>query len=66
VTRTASGDYRYVVEERVLIDVLGVHKEEISKRAEYTVTPDYRPVSLSSEGKQSSGASRARGAVRDG
>ena len=66
VTRLENGQFRYVVEERLLIDVLGASKEEITSRREYVVTSAYRPVSFQSEGRRASGVSRARGTVRAG
>jgi hypothetical protein len=66
VTRLENGQFRYLVEERILIDVFGVSKEEITSRREYVVTSAYRPVSLQCEGRQASGVSRARGTVREG
>src|SRR5262245_33109401 len=66
VTRLDEGRFRYTVEGRLLLDILGAHKEEITWRREYVVTPAYHPVSFRAEGSQSSGASRASGVVRDG
>src|SRR5262245_11067562 len=66
VTRLQEGNFRYAVEGRLLLDILGAHKEEITWRREYVVTPAYRPVSFRAAGSQSSGASRASGVVRDG
>src|SRR5262249_54030622 len=66
VTRLDDGHFRYTVEGRLLLDILGAHKEEITWRREYVVTPAYRPVSFRAEGSQSSGAFRASGVLRDG
>jgi hypothetical protein len=66
LTRLENGQFRYIVEERILIDLLGASKEEITSRREYVVTSTYRPVSLQIEGRQASGIARARGTVREG
>jgi len=55
VTRLPDGNFRITRETRVLIDVLGVNKEEFTDRGEYVVAPDYRPVSFLVEGKRASG-----------
>ncbi len=64
VTRLPDGNFRITRESRVLIDLLGSNKEEITERGEYVVAPDYRPVSISVEGKQESGTSRVTGRSR--
>lgn len=58
VTRLPEGNYRVVVETRLLLDVFGVNREEILERGEYVVTPDYHPISIAFEGKRSSGTAR--------
>jgi hypothetical protein len=58
VARLPDGNYRITRESRVLLDVLGLNKEEVIERGEYVVTPDYRPVSISGEGKRGSGTTR--------
>src|SRR5271155_2852027 len=58
VARLPDGNFRITRESRVLIDLLGANKEEITERGEYVVTPDYRPVSIAVEGKRESGATR--------
>jgi len=64
VTRLPDGNFRITQELRVLIDVLGVNKEDITDRGEYVVTPDYRPVSFLVEGKRESGPTRVTGQSR--
>jgi len=64
VTRLPDGNFRITRESRVLIDVLGVNKEEITDRGEYVVAPDYRPVSILVEGKRESGPTRVTGRSR--
>ena len=58
VARLPDGNYRITRESRVLLDVLGLNKEEVIERGEYVVTPDYRPVSIAGEGKRGSGTTR--------
>lgn len=58
VARLPDGNYRITRESRVLLDVLGLNKEEVIERREYVVTPDYRPVSIVGEGKRGSGTTR--------
>ena len=64
VTQLPDGNFRITRESRVLIDVLGVNKEEITDRGEYVVAPDYRPVSILVEGKRESGQTRVTGRSR--
>ena len=64
VARLPGGNFRITRESRVLIDLLGANKEEITERGEYVVAPDYRPVSIAVEGKQESGTSRVTGRSR--
>ena len=45
VTKLADGNFRFDVEARALIDLLG-QKSEIVERAQFVVTPSYRPVSM--------------------
>src|ERR1700722_18594716 len=52
VARLPDGNFRITRETRVLIDLFGANKEEITERGEYVVAPDYRPVSLAVDGKQ--------------
>ena len=67
VARLPDGNYRITAETRLMLDVLGLQKEELTERGEYVVTPDYRPVSIANEGKRASGATkvaaRRRGAA---
>ena len=64
VARLPDGNFRIIRESRLLIDLLGANKEEITERGEFVVTPDYRPVSIAVEGKQQSGAVRVIGRIR--
>ena len=64
VARLPDGNFRIMRDSRVLIDLFGANKEEITERGEYVVTPDYRPVSIAVEGKQESGAVRVIGRSR--
>jgi Transglutaminase-like superfamily len=64
VTRLPDGNFRITRESRLLIDVLGLNKEEIIDRGEYVVAPDYRPVSIAVEGKRESGPTRVTGRSR--
>ena len=59
--RLPDGNFRITRETRLLVDVLGVNKEEISERGEYVVTADYRPVSIAVEGMRDSGMARVTG-----
>ena len=52
VVRLPDGNFRITRETRLLVDVLGINKEEITERGEYVVTADYRPVSIAVEGKR--------------
>ena len=52
VARLPDGNYRITRESRLLLDVLGLNKEELTERGEYVVAPDYRPVSIAVEGKR--------------
>ncbi len=65
VTKLADGNFQYVLQRRVLIDLFGMHQDMIS-RSEYVVTPAYEPVSLDVRGTQASGPIRATGRARDG
>jgi Transglutaminase-like superfamily len=64
VARLPDGNFRITRESRVLIDLFGANKEEITERGVYVVTPDYRPVSIAVEGKQESGTTRVNGRSR--
>lgn len=66
VTRLEDANFRYVVEERVLVDLLGAQRQELSGRTELVLTPDYRPVSLRAEGTTAAGKGTAAGSVEDG
>jgi hypothetical protein len=61
VVRLPDGNFRITRETRLLVDVLGINKEEISERGEYVVTADYRPVSIAVEGRRDSGVVRVTG-----
>ncbi len=58
VSRLPDGNYRITAESRLLLDVLGLNKDELTDRTEYVVTPDYRPISIVGEGKCGSGPTR--------
>jgi hypothetical protein len=64
VVRLPDGNFRITQEARVLVDVLGINKEELTEHGEYVVTADYRPVSISVEGKRESGVARVTGRSR--
>jgi hypothetical protein len=64
VVRLPDGNYRITQESRLLVDLLGMNKEEITERGEYVVAADYRPVSIAVEGKRESGATRITGRSR--
>ncbi len=64
VIRLPDKNFRISRDSRILIDLLGVNKEEIIERGEYVVTPDYRPVSIAVEGKRESGKTRVTGRIR--
>ncbi len=66
VTKRPDGNFRYIVELRVLIDMFGVQKQEITSRAEYAVTPTYELLTMKSESEQASGTARVTGRVQDG
>ncbi len=61
VAKAADGNYRYAVNTRMLLDVLGAQRQEITGHAEYVVTPDLWPVSLTGDWTLMSGSSRVRG-----
>ncbi len=64
VVRLPDGNFRITQETRVLMDLFGINKEELTERGEYVVTADYRPVSISVEGKRESGVARVTGERR--
>ncbi len=64
VARLPDGNYRITTDSRLLLDVLGVNKEEILERGEYVVTPDYRPVSIAVDAKRGSGPAHMTGRRR--
>jgi hypothetical protein len=64
VVRLPDGNFRITRDTRLLVDVLGINKEEISERGEYVVTADYRPVSIAFEGRRDSGAAMVTGRSR--
>jgi len=66
VSELPDGNFRYVVEERVLLDLLGAQKQEIAARTELVVTPDYAPVSVRAETTSSAGKLTAAGRVDEG
>ncbi len=64
VVRLPDGNYRITRDSRLLVDLLGLNKEEITERGDYVVTADYRPVSIAVEGKRQSGSTRIIGRSR--
>ena len=64
VVRLPDGNFRITRQTRLLVDVLGINKEEISERDEYVVTADYRPVSIAVEGRRDSGVAMVTGRSR--
>ena len=64
VVRLPDGNFRITQEARLLVDLFGFNKEELTERGEYVVTADYRPVSISVEGKRESGLARVSGRSR--
>lgn len=63
VSRLPEGNFRYVVEERVLLDILGAQRQEIAGRTELVLTPDYAPVSVQAETTSPAGKLTAAGRV---
>ncbi|MGO9465233.1 MAG: transglutaminase-like domain-containing protein [Isosphaeraceae bacterium] len=61
VVRLPDGNLRITQESRVLVDIFGFNKEELTERGEYVVTTDYRPVSILLERKRESGTARVTG-----
>ena len=66
VTKLPDGNFRYAVESRVLIDLFGAQKQEMTGRTEYVVTPGYEPVSMTSTRRLASGEISASARARDG
>ena len=46
VSKLPEGNFRYVIEERVLPDLFGAQKQEIAGRTDLVITPEYAPVSV--------------------
>ncbi len=66
VTALPQGRYRYVSDSRILLDVLGVQKQEHAARVEYIVTSALQPLSVTADIQQPSGPTRTRGCVEQG
>lgn len=66
VSELADGNFRYSIDVRVLLDLFGMQKQEITQQADYVVTPTYRPVSCMMKGTQMSGPVHSEGRVHDG
>jgi hypothetical protein len=64
VVRLPDGNFRIIQEVRLLVDLFGINKEELTERGEYVVMADYRPVSITVEGKRESGVVRVTGRSR--
>jgi hypothetical protein len=64
VVRLPDGNFRITQETRLLVDLFGFNKEELTERGDYVVTAEYRPVSISVEGKRESGVARVTGRSR--
>jgi hypothetical protein len=64
VVRLPDGNFRITQETRLLVDLLGINKEELTERGEYVVTAEYQPVSIAVEGKRESGVARVTGQIR--
>jgi len=65
VTELANGNFSYEIDSKILIDIFGEHKQQLSFHKEYTVTSTYEPISFSIEGEQGAGKVRAHGEVND-
>ncbi|MBU0641239.1 MAG: transglutaminase-like domain-containing protein [Planctomycetes bacterium] len=66
VARLPDGNFRHVVDVRLLLDLFGAQKQEHTLHAEYVATPTYEPVSFQRSGQMPSGPVRASGSVKDG
>ena len=66
VSRLPDGNFRYVIEERILLDFLGAQKQEIAGREELVLTPDYAPVSVEAVKTSLAGKLTATGRVEQG
>jgi hypothetical protein len=64
VVRLPDGNFRITQDTRLLLDVLGINKEDVTAHAEYVVTPEYKPVSIVVDGKRASGAIHVAGTSR--
>ncbi len=64
VVRLADGNFCITQEARLLVDLFGINKEELTERGEYVVTESYRPVSITVEKKRESGVARVTGRSR--
>jgi len=64
VNKLYDGNYRYLAESKILIEILGKHKQSIVFRRECIVTPNYEPVLFNIDGEQESGTIKAMGKVK--
>ncbi len=64
VSKLPDGNFSFVSESRVLIDLFGSQRQEITGHTECVVSPTLRPVSLNSKSTQMSGESRAIGRMQ--
>ncbi len=49
VTRLPDGNFRYALESRILVDLFGTQKQELTERTELVIAPDYTPISVQTE-----------------
>lgn len=66
VERQADGSYRYQVRTRVLIDLFGVQKQEITGRVVWVVDSKYAPISMHARTEMATGTRSFNGRVEAG
>lgn len=64
VKKLDNGNYRYIAESKMLIDMLGEHEQAMVFRKECVVTAKYEPISLNIVGEQTSGKITASGEIK--
>lgn len=64
VLELPDGNFSYLSESRILIDLFGVQRQEITGRGEYVVSPSLRPISLEFVSTRMSGTMRATGRMQ--
>ena len=64
VSKLPDGNFSFISESRLLIDLFGAQRQEITAHTECVVSPALRPVSLKSKSTQMSGDSRAIGRMQ--